>query len=302
MNTYLDCFQYQALPTGVQVTPFLGNAFRFAGTQAAATTTLSVPGNAVTVQMNAYATLYIFDGPSSEVVQVSGTILPGATSIALVAATQYQHLAGVAVCSDGISGSLGEQILTASRWMEDEMCYQPLWSTTYTGEVLTMPTMRASIDNRSNLHFRPRHFPITALSAISIQTSQQNIAGYDPTQAIIDADQQTVDIPNLQVVSNTQGQAASSIWQPGLSRGNNAWIVITYTAGFAVGKLPRTVMRACALLTSECFQQLENPMGADSIQQNKRNVTFMLRGDQSGESLLVKQARKLLSPYVTQSF
>lgn len=305
-NTYVDCIAYTKAPTGIVLAPFIGNIGRIASSNAGATS-LTLPTNqAITAAaLSQYDNLYIFDGPNSEVVQIgsSGTGI-GATTIPLQAGTQYAHLGGTPFCTDGAQGSLGEQIFTASRWIEDEICFQALWSTTYTGEILTAPTMRAALDNQRNLHFRPRHFPISALSSVTVKTNALNATTYDPAQAIIDADQQTVDLALMAALSSGSSQITqNSPWlADSLSRSTNAWITISYTAGFAVGSLPRPVVRACTLLTSSCFVQLDNPTGADSIQQNKRNVTFVIRGDLVGESLLVKEAKRLLSPYVIQSF
>jgi hypothetical protein len=303
VNTYLDFYQYQKQPTGLVLGGYLGNQFRFTSTQAAGTSTLTVPASAITVPLNYYDDLYIFDGPSSEVVRVASETAITSTSIPLVSATQYQHQPGVPVCSDGPQGSLGAQIFMAAKWLED-IIYQPLWSTSYTGEMLTLPTMRAALDNKHNLHFRPRHFPITAFSSISIQLDQTQVVHLDPTQAIIDSDQITVDIPNINLLQSgglPPPQGYPFVWQP-FNRASNAWITLAYTAGFVVGQLPWAVSRACILLTNDLFGLLENPMGADAIQQNKRKVEFVVRGDTSGESVLVKQAKMLLDPYTVQSF
>jgi hypothetical protein len=302
--TYIDCLQYRKQPTGlsVAIANYIGNSGHISAAVAGATS-LTVP--ATTVAQVQYDSVWIFDGPNSEVVQIGAAgALSGATSLPLQAGTQYAHAAGTPYCTDGTAGSLGQQIFIASQWIEDDICFQSLWATTYTGEILTMPTMRAALDNQQNLHFRPRHFPVTALSAVSIQTNTQYSLSYDPTQAIIDSDQQTVDLPVMSLLSTSGSSAQANPWYPALpfGRSSNAWLTLTYTAGYAQGALPWPIVRACTLLVSECFLQLENPMGADSIQQGKRNVTFMLRGDTSGESLLVKQAVKLLSKYVMQSF
>lgn len=298
-NTYIDCISYSKQPTGLVLGGYIGNMARMSAVLLGATS-LTVPPLAVA--LNQYDAVYVFDGPSSEELQVgAGGAIAGATSIPLLNPTQFAHNAGTPYCTDGTAGSLGEQIFTASRWIEDDICFQSLWQTAYTGEILTMPTMRAAIDNQQNLHFRPRHFPITALTSVSIKTSQLSSTGYDVTQAIIDADQQTVDIPLLSALSSQGQPQQGSPWLwPSLGRTTNAWVTIAYTAGFTA--LPRPVSRACTLLTSECFQQMENPMGAAEIAQNKRHVVFTLRGDQSGESLLFKQATKLLQAYITESF
>lgn len=304
-STYIDCFQYQRQPSGLAATlpNYIGNIGRLSNGAIAGASSLSI--SATTIAQVQYDSIYIFDGPNSEVVQVgSAGANVAATSFPLQAVTQYAHAAGTPYCTDGASGSLGEQIFTASQWIEDDICFQALWSTAYTNEILTMPTMRAALDNRNNLHFRPRHFPITALTSISIQANQLYSATLDPTQAIIDSDQQTIDIPNINLLSSgglPPPQGYSFVWQA-INRQSNAWITIAYTAGYAPGQLPRPITRACSLLTSEMFTQLENPIGADSIQQGKSNVAFVLKGDLSGESLLVKQAKQLLSKYTIQAF
>lgn len=304
-NTYIDCIAYTKAPTGLVLTGFIGNIGRISACSVGATS-LSLPtGQAINPALSQYDNLYIFDGPSSEIVQIgSGGASVGATTIPLQAGTQYAHVAGTPYCTDGSDGSLGEQIFTASKWIEDNICFQALWSTAYTNEILTLPTMRVAIDNKWNLHFRPRHFPVVTLTSISIQTSQTYINSIDPTQAIIDSDQQTVDIPNINFLSNSgppPSQGSPYIWQQ-INRQSNAWITLAYTAGFAVGSLPKPIQRACTLLVSDCFIPLENPIGADAIQQNKRRVEFAIKGDTSGESLLYKKAVQLLQPYTTESF
>jgi hypothetical protein len=300
-NCYIDAISYKNAATGMVLNMLYGNIGRIA-TTAQGATSLTVTAGLATA-LNQYDSIYVTDGPSSEVLQVgSGGAIQGATSIPLQAGTQYAHAGGTAYCTDGTLGSLGQAIFEASRRVED-ICYQSLYSTTYTGEILTMPTMRAAIDNRANLHFRPRHFPISTLTSVTVQLDQNYIVTLDPSQAIMDSDQLTVDIPNMTSIGQQQGHSAPYplLWQP-LTRQSNAWITLTYTAGYSAATLPQTITRACKLLVNDALGQLENPIGADSIQQNKRNVTFTLRGDTSGESLLYKQAAALLSPYIAQSF
>lgn len=302
-SVYIDPIIYQSQPTGIITTAYIGNLFRLATQQAQGRTSLTgLPSSALTVALNPYDNLYLFDGPNSEVVQVgSGGAAIGASSIPLQAATLYAHNAGVVVCSDGTTGSLAQQIFTASQWVED-ICHQALWQTTYAGEILRMPSMRASIDNQWCLNFKPRHVPVTSLSALTIQSDATNSTMYDPTQAIIDSELQSVSVPNLQGLpgGSNQGQGQVQWLRPARSRQATLWITVTYTAGFVTGALPWTVQRACSLLVNQCFVQLSNAVGADTIQQGKRNVTFALRGDQSGESLLLKEVHRLLQPYIVE--
>lgn len=300
-NTYIDASTYKNAATGLTLTNQYGNLARISACSVGATS-LTVP--ATTIALNQYDSLYLFDGPRSEVLQVGpGGAIIGATSIPLQSGTQYAHAGGQAYCTDGVQGSLGQSIFEASRWIED-LCNQSLWSTNYADEILTMPTMRAAWDNRGCLHFRPRHFPITALTSVVVMANQQTSWQYDPAQAIIDSDQQTVDLPPIALT--TGGGTPSQIFTgspwgyAGISRQSNAWITLAYTAGYT--EMPWGVVRACTLLTSDGFVQLENPIGATQITQGKRSVTFAERGDLSGDSLLVKQAKQLLAPYVVESF
>lgn len=303
VSTYIDCLTYTRAATGLVLSGQYGNIGRIAACTAGATTLTTVA--VTTVALNQYDDFYLFDGPNSEKVQVgAGGAIVGVTSIPLQAGTQFAHAGGTTYCTDGTQGSLGQSIFEASRWIED-ICHQGLWSTAYTSEILTMPTMRAAWDNQRNLHFRPRHFPITTLTSVTVETSTLLSWQYDTTQAIIDADQMTVDLPAMAMLGSggsLPSQNLTSPWASGPSREKNAWITLAYTAGFASGQLPWVVTRAATLLTNEGFGLLENPIGADEIHQNKRSVTFTLRGDQSGESLLVKNATSLLSPYIAQLF
>lgn len=295
-STYIDPFVYRRMPTGLSLAPYIGNQFRFAAPVTQGSTTLTVPATAITVDLHAYDNLYLFDGLNSEIVEVASTTTVGMTSIPLVAATQFAHAAGIAVCGDGAKGSLGEQLFTAGQWVED-LCHQSLWVSTYAGEILSMPTMRASIDEQGLLWFRPRHFPITALTALSIQAGNFTATPYDPTQAVIDGDRQIVQVPQL-VPLSSGNQPPYTIFPSPIGRATKATLTITYNSGWTA--LPTTVQRACSLLTNQCFVELYNNVGADQIQMGKRNVSFTLRGDPSGESLLVKQARKLLQPYIVE--
>lgn len=303
VSTYIDCLTYKNAATGLVLGGQYGNIGRIAACIAGATS-LTVTA-ALSAALNQYDAFWLFDGANSEQVQVgSGGAAQGATTIPLQSGAAFAHAGGTPYCTDGVQGSLGQAIFEASRQIED-ICHQALWSTAYTSEILTMPTMRAAWDNERNLHFRPRHFPITALSSVSVETSTLRSWQYDTTQAIIDADQMTVDLPATALLANsgsTPQQNLTSPWTSGPSREMNAWVTLGYTAGFATGQLPWAVTRAATLLTNESLGLLENPIGADEIHQNKRSVTFTLRGDQSGESLLVKRATAALGPYIAQSF
>lgn len=160
-----------------------------------------------------------------------------------------------------------------------------------------MATPRANIDNQGGLNFRPMHFPVTVVSALSIATTNSSSAiSYDPTEAQLDSLQRLVTVPVLRPLNSGQ-QSLTTQFSPSLSRSQKATLTIGYTAGFASGSLPWAIARAATLLTSEMFNQLGNPQGADQVVMGKRNVAYAIRGDLTGESLLVKQAKSLLYRY-----
>ena len=298
MNTYLDAITYTKAATGLTLSPMYGNLGRISACAQGAT---SLTVTALSTALSQYDEVYLFDGPNSETLQVgAGGAAQNATSIPLATGTQYVHSGGQVYCTDGTQGSLGQVLFEASRWLED-ICYQSLYQATYTSEALPLPTPRAAIDNQGGLAFRPLHFPVTALSAMSIATSNGSAISYDTTEAQIDSLQRLVSVPVLKPL-NTGQQNLTSQFSPSLSRSQKAMLTITYTAGFAAGALPWVITRAATLLASDFFGQLENPVGADQVAQGKRNVTFTLRGDTTGESLLVKQAKQVLSRYIARSF
>lgn len=267
---------------------------RFTSIGHVADTTLNNTPN-LTVPLNQYDQVTIFDGPNSEMVIVASTASAGASSFTIQApGLQFQHAAGVPMCSNGVLGSLADQIVDASAWLEADFTYQPLFQATYTNEVLPLPSMLASIDTQNMLLFRPIHFPVTAVSAISIAAIQGQGMVLDATQAFIDANQQYVRVPVL----NATGPA-SQVYFPQMpfNRQQQQWLTITYTAGYLVSALPADVRDGAILLTSAILSRRANPTGADQIDIGKKRLVTTLRGDNTGEGLLVKEARRKLARY-----
>lgn len=274
----------------------MGNTSRLSSAVSIGATLLSVP--ALNVAINAWDVITIFDGSNSEIVQATATASIGATSIS-VTATTYAHAAGTCYCTDGVFGSLADQIIKASQQLET-ICKQSLFLSTYTNEMLALPTMRAAIDNQFALHFRPRHWPVQTLTSLSITTVPNNTIQYDPTQVIIDSDKQICSMPNMQPLPLAgSGQSPYPIWNVP-SRYRQAQVVITYTAGFSV--MPPDVIEAAVLLTSDILAKRLNPVGAPDLASGQRHISAVLRGDNSGESLLRKRAQKILDSYTMQSF
>ncbi len=303
-NTYIDTFDYVRAPNGLEYQSLLGNAARFTSTQPAASTSLTVPAtgaNSVTVALGYFDRVVILDGSSTEVVQVgpAGATV-GATSIPLIAGTQFSHGAGVAWCSDGIYGSLADAIIDASEWLE-HLCYQSLLQTTYINELLSMPTMRAAIDTDGQLTFRPRHWPVSSVTAIAIAWTPTLVVTYDPAQTFIDGNGRMCSVPNLIMLPNQQIQNSNLLTTP--SRSRKGQVKITYQAGYAYSALPGDLKEAAILLTSDILAKRQNPVGATEIDSGGIRNVAVLRGDNAGESLLFKRAKRILdTSYAIQMF
>ena len=292
-NTYIDFYQYQRSPSGLESASLLGNAMRLSNVSLAGATILNNVPN-LAVQLNLYDPVTIFDGPNSEVVLVAATAAAGNSSFTIQApGLQFQHAAGVPMCSNGVLGSLADQIVDACAWLEGDFTYQPLFQATYT-ETLPMPSMQASIDTQNMLLFRPKHFPVTAVSAISIAAIQGQGMVLDATQAFIDANQQYVRVPVL----NATGPASQVFFpQQPFNRRMQQWLTITYTAGYTQAQLPPDIRDVAILLTSVILSRRQNPTGADQIDFADKKLVATLRGDNTGEGLLVKEARRKASRY-----
>lgn len=307
MNTYLDQLDFLRATHGLEVQSLIGNSGRFTSSQAAAITSLTVPASGVgsiSVALAIFDRITIFDGSNTEVVQVgSAGAAVGATSIPLLAGTslQFTHAIGVAWCSDGLSGSLADQIIDASSWIETQ-CNQPLLLTTWTNEQLFMPSMRASLNNKGGLHFRPRHWPIQTLSSLSIATTPTVSTVYDPAQIFLDSDKQVCSMP-YPVPLTTMGQTQSTYpIYPRMSRQQEAQLTLTYTSGYAYSALPGDLKEAAVLVTSDLIAKRHNPIGAPDISDGSTHISAVLRGDLTGESILTKRAMRTLNKYSTQPF
>lgn len=296
VNTYISQFDYTRSPAGLEYASLLGNSLRLAGPVLLGVSSLSIIP-ALTVQLNPNDRVTIFDGPNSEVGVVATTANVGQTSILFQSGVQFAHVINTPLCSDGILGSLADQIVNASAWVEN-ITKQVLWSTTQT-ETLRMPTMRASIDNRNILTFRTKQYPITAISALQIGTNQSTFVSYDATQAFIDSNE-LVTVPQLQATG--AGSSTYSLIAQQVNRTQNAYLNVTYTAGFTVSTMPGDVKDATILLTSALLSRRMNPIGADGYDLGDRRIQATQRGDPSPDSLLVKDAKQKLAQYTLRMF
>jgi hypothetical protein len=183
-------------------------------------------------------------------------------------------------------GSLADEIVNASSWIEDQ-CQQSLFQQTYTNEILHIPSMQASIDNQGMLVFNPRHYPISSDAAISIESSDDTVVSYDPSQIIIDSEKQLVSVPMLQVA----GVPGNWDRRSQFSRKQNLFLTVTYTAGY--NPIPGDIRDCAVLRTSALLARRQNTTGAITVKTGKRELSWSA-GKNLPESLFTTEARDIL--------
>jgi hypothetical protein len=293
--SYLDVPAYLRSAANLETASLLGlNTQTTGATQPAGTTSLAVAASTGW----AAGPLWLLDGPTSEVAQVTGSA--DGTHLTLAApGTLYAHAAGVSVSQAGAGGALAELIARASSWIEG-YCRQGvpgdrgLYAASRT-ERWSMPSTRAHLDRDQVLVVRPGHFPVQSVSALSIELGQGQALAFDVTQVEMPATARTVELPYLLNAALSPGQQV--LGTHGLSRARRQWAVITYTGGLTPGTVPYDVQQACAWLVSDLLAQRQNPAGAAELRLGKKALVARLRGDQSGDSILRLQAKAALEIY-----
>lgn len=300
-TTYIDPFVYQRAVTGLESASLIGNIGRITSVLAAGVSSLPIGPNTI-VPLNMFDQITIFDGPNTEVCMVGANTSVGSNSIPLLQPTQFAHGQYVAYCSDGVLGSLADAIVEASNWIEN-ICQQSQFQQTYTQETLRMGSMRGALDNRNNLVFRPRHFPVVSDSGITIESSINDPVTYDQSQLILDGAKQVVTVPWL--LPTGAGNGSSSFWNsvaPPYGRADNLYLLITYVAGYLSANMPGDIRDCTVMLTSEILGRRENPTGADQIRLGDKQLTVTTSRDTIGETLLVKAVKNKLQPYSVEAY
>lgn len=288
MNLYITPIEYTRAPSGQETTSLTGNLVHLSGAVIAGATSLPV-ATVLTVALNAYDMVTLFDGSNSEAVQVTAGAAIGASSIS-VAPTQFAHATGTVVCSDGRLGSLSQAIEVASATVES-ICQQSLLQQAYT-ETYNLRSMDASVTNDNVLSIRPKHFPVSAVSALSVFLQNGSAVSMDVTQVVLDARARLVTVPNARPYGiGTALSVAVGQQTPG-------YVTMGYTAGFAYAQLPMEVKQAAIWLTSDVLSDRLNPTGAADLQLGQRHAATYLRGDFSGQSALYKRAEQRLQPFM----
>lgn len=301
-SAYLDVPAYLRAPANQETASLLGmNTTICASTQPAGTTALQVASSTGW----AAGLAWILDGPTSEIVTVTGSA--DGTHVTLAApGTQFDHAPGVSISQAGTKGSLAEVILRASAWIEN-YCQQgtsggdrSLFALSRT-ERWAMPTTRAYVDRDFVITVRPGHFPVQSVSSFAIELGQGISLALDVSQLELPTMGRLIEIPYLLQTTPQVGQQLL-LETRGLSRARRQWAAITYSGGISAAQVPYDVQQAAIWVVSDMLSQRQNPAGAAEVNLGKRSHIFRQRGDTSGDSILLLRAHDALQPYKVEAW
>lgn len=267
--------------------------------------TLGATTLAITSNANVPATpcmAWLLDGAQSEVVTITATT---ATTATLLSGTLAAHASGVSLSTAGTNGCLADTITRASAIME-EYCHQgpdngdwSLYAQSRT-EVYQMPTLRCAFDRDNVLLVRPYHFPVTALTSISIQMGATTPATLNLSNYVIPTGGRAIEVPYA-VLQGTFPSAAY-IGRP-FPRDMTGYATVAYTGGACNGTtfatVPAMLRQVCFLITQDLLSTRRNPTGAAELVLGKMTLTTRLRGDLSGNSTFIIQTLRYLQPWMT---
>lgn len=302
-SAYIDIAGYQQAPHGQETASLIGLNTTTGGssTQAAGATSLVV----VSSTSWAAGPAWILDGPTSEIVTVTGSA--DATHLTLAApGTQFSHAPGVSVSQAGTAGCLAATILRACGGIES-YCQQgdaggdrSLYALART-ERHAMPTTRAYLDRDGILAIMPGHFPVQSVASVAIEFGQGQSLTLDATGLELPTSARVVEFPYLLQNGISIG-AQLFLGSRGLSRSLRQWATITYSGGIPVGAVPYDIEQAAVWITSDLLSQRQNPTGAAEQSLGKRRLVQRQRGDVVGDSILLLRAHDALQPYVAETW
>ena len=177
-------------------------------------------------------------------------------------------------------------------------CSLSAWFRAESPTLSVLPSTRAYIDRDNVLAVMPGHFPISAVSALSVDLGQGQSVTLDTTTLEIAAGSRVVEAPFLSLVAGSLNLGTQlALARMGLSRAHRQWAVLTYTGGISQGAVPYDVQQACVWLTSEILGQRGNPFGAAEVSLGHMTRIHRQRGDVKADSILVIRAYEALQPY-----
>ena len=187
--------------------------------------------------------------------------------------------------SPTISGVISQ----ASSIVSDILDYTPL------AETLTVD-LKGTITSKGDLVIFPPKVPVQSVTGINIIRGTTNLSmtlqagGIDVFN--IDFNKRKILYPYEQVL--LQGNMIVNNFF--MLRNYDFILRLAYRGGFEVSELPPIIKRATVLIVKDIFNDQQNSAGASRITQG--GITLQYSSTRGGESEFVKEAKRLLAPYV----
>jgi hypothetical protein len=304
LSAYIDVPRYLRWPTGQETASLVGLNTTLGGALTVGATSIQV----VSSTGWAPGLAWILDGPTSEVVTVTGSVDGTHVTIAALGLA-FAHNAGVSFSQAGSGGALAEVILDASAHAENyctqgsEVTDRSLFALTRT-ERWELPSTRAFLTNDLTMSVRPGHFPMQSVTALSVDLGLGQTVTLDQTVAELASGGRLIELPYLLTNGLTVGQELllDRYGPYGLSRSGPYWVNVTYVGGVTAGSVPYDIQRAVIFIVSDYLSQRHNPTGASEMDLGKRKLVQRQRGDLVGDSLLLLRAHDLLDNWAQGQF
>lgn len=252
-----------------------------------------------TVALSQWDSVYVFDGPNTEKLTVTANTASGASSIP-TSAVQYAHNAGVVVASDGVGGSLAQEIVDVSDILET-ICRQSRFQATYT-DILVLSTEQAAITQDLQLIMKPYSSPIQSVSTVIVSRFGTTMT-YDISNAVIENGGKSIRIPSLMPIGNDVSQVYSAplVQSPAQSVNVQGNVSVTYVAGYPTGAMPGHVRKGAIYLVCDALSRYMNPGGYQEVMMGKRRTKLNNVGDDSGQSIWYKMAVRELATEISRA-
>ena len=186
------------------------------------------------------------------------------------------------------TATLSGMITRASAQIDDFLGYSLL------REDITDEKCSGMVDADNNLIVYTRKRPINSVSSVKIVKGT-----YSGTVGLTSGSLATYDIPVTadRIIFPTADLTLEtvSILDWAALRTTSFFTKVSYNAGYYGYEIPQPIQQACQLLTMDLIARKQNIAGASEIRQGGISMKF---ASSTGDSDLVKDAEKLLAPYI----
>lgn len=211
------------------------------------------------------------------------------TNLNLITVTDFQNYAPEVDITQYSNATVSGMINQASQIASDILQYTPL------AEDIVAEIGEGRITTEGDLIIFPAKVPVQSVASISLKkgTTEVNLTltdGAGNNRFNLDWQKRNIRYPNYEFSTNSAG-LLTNFWS---LRGTQFYYKMNYRGGFEVSELPSSITQAVILIVRDIIAQRANATGADSISQGGISFTY---GGQGGESVFMKQAKKILGDY-----